>query len=107
MTENAAVIELSSDSSAPTSPARNDENDRIAALISKYNIGQTATTKREYISDSDEATVLLNDHDDNKQNFVDGFNKKFSPLSSPASSGDEVLFSDIAGRAADNLNFKC
>lgn len=100
MEERAAVIELSSDSSAPASPVKDEQNDRIAALISKYNCGQTAITKRQCISDSDEETVLLDDHDDDKDCFVGGFKEKLSSLDSPASSGDELRFCDIAGTAA-------
>lgn len=95
----AAVIELSTDSSAPASPVKNDENDRIAALISKYNCGQTALIRKECISDSDEETVLLSDCDnDDRIGFVDACREKFSPA---ALSGDEMRFSDDkAERAA-------
>lgn len=76
MENSTVIVELSSDSSPPASPAKNDESDRIAALINKYKSEQHTITKRECISDSDEETVLLSDGESDKNSLSDGFHRK-------------------------------
>lgn len=89
MENSPVIVELSSDSSPPASPAKNDESDRIAALINKYKSEQHTITKRECISDSDEETVLLSDGEIDKNSLSDGLHRK--PIFAHFSSKNEII----------------
>lgn len=82
METDTAVVELSSDSSAPASPVKNgnDECDRIAALINKYKCEGSTIRKLECISDSGEETVLVSDVNEDKNSFDENVQERFSSL---------------------------